>query len=116
MATRRTHRHSHETPEHEEQTQTRGTLQEESSLSAEGEANGAAGTSEEVRVSPTGSNKAPAMERAEALADRLGERISHYASVFGFKILQFAARAKEEAEDIWAEAQNIRRGNPPPQD
>ena len=113
MATRRTHRHSHETPEQEEQT--RATLQEEASHSAEGEANGAAGTSEEVRVSPAGSNKAPAMERAEALADRLGEQISHYASVFGFKILQFAARAKEEAEDIWAEAQNIRRGNPPGQ-
>jgi hypothetical protein len=51
------------------------------------------------------------MQRAEVLADRLAERIGHYASIFGFKLMQFAARAKEEAEDIWAEAQSIRRGN-----
>jgi hypothetical protein len=54
------------------------------------------------------------MERAEELADRLGERISHYASLVGFKLMQFAARAREEAEDIWAEAQSLRRGEQPP--
>jgi hypothetical protein len=50
----------------------------------------------------------PVMERAEELADRLAERLSHFAGIFGFKLMQFAARAREEAEDIWAEAQHIR--------
>jgi hypothetical protein len=55
------------------------------------------------------------MARAEEMADRLGERLSHYASVIGFKIMQWAARAREEVEDIWAEAQSIRRGGKPPE-
>jgi hypothetical protein len=49
------------------------------------------------------------MRRAEEMADRIGERIGHYASVAGLGILRFAARAREEIEDIWAEAQHIRR-------
>jgi hypothetical protein len=112
MATRRTHRHSHET-EREERPETHPSAQEE--LSSSEEANGAAGTSQEVRVSPTPPEKEPVMQRAEAMADRLGERITHYAALIGFKIMQFAARAREEAEDIWAEAQSIRRGKQPPQ-
>jgi hypothetical protein len=54
------------------------------------------------------------MRRAEELADRLGERFRHYASLVGTKLLQFAARVREEAEDIWEEAQSIRRGEHPP--
>jgi hypothetical protein len=52
----------------------------------------------------------PTMQRAEELVDRLAERVSHYASVVGHKLAWLAARAREEAEDIWAEAQAIRRG------
>jgi hypothetical protein len=55
------------------------------------------------------------MQRAEELADRLGERVSHYASLLGHKLMQFAARVREEAEDIWHEAQSIRRGERPPE-
>jgi hypothetical protein len=50
------------------------------------------------------------MQRAEEVVDHLGERIGHYATVLGHGFLWLAARAREEAEDIWAEAQNIRRG------
>jgi hypothetical protein len=53
------------------------------------------------------------LRRAEELADYLGERIGHYASLVSFKLLQWAARAREEIEDIWAEAQSIRRGENP---
>jgi hypothetical protein len=53
------------------------------------------------------------MERAEEMVDRIAERVSHYTSVWGRKLLRFAARAREEAEDIWAEAQSIRRGETP---
>jgi hypothetical protein len=49
-----------------------------------------------------------AMERAEEMADRLGEQVGHYVSVLGHGMLKWFARAREEAEDIWAEAQALR--------
>jgi hypothetical protein len=48
------------------------------------------------------------MQRAEEMVDRLGEQVGQYVSAFGHNILKWAARAREEAEDIWAEAQAIR--------
>ena len=53
------------------------------------------------------------LRRAEEMVDRMGEQIGHYATVLGREFLKWAARAREEAEDIWAEAQQIRRGGPP---
>jgi hypothetical protein len=52
----------------------------------------------------------PTVRRAEEMVDRMAERVGHYASVLGHKVLWLAARAREEAEDIWAEAQAVRRG------
>ncbi len=49
-------------------------------------------------------------ERAEVVVDRLGERVGQWLSVAGYQLRKAAARAREEAEDIWAEAQAIRRG------
>ncbi len=51
----------------------------------------------------------PATMRAEELVDRLGERIGYFASLLNQRARSAAARAREEAEDIWAEAQSIRR-------
>jgi hypothetical protein len=48
-------------------------------------------------------------ERAEEIVDHLAERLSYYTSTWGRSLLRLAARAREEAEDIWAEAQAIRR-------
>jgi hypothetical protein len=48
------------------------------------------------------------MQRAEQLADQLGERVGQYVAAFGHNVLKWVARAREEAEDIWAEAQAIR--------
>ncbi len=50
-----------------------------------------------------------AMIRAEELVDRLGERVGYFASLLNQRARWAAARAREEAEDIWAEAQSIRR-------
>src|SRR5437764_11326792 len=52
----------------------------------------------------------PSMQRAEEMVDRWGERVGYYATVAGHQLLRLAARAREEVEDIWAEAQSIRRG------
>ena len=56
------------------------------------------------------SSQSPTMHRAEEMVDHLAERVGHYAGVVGQKLMWFFARAREEAEDIWAEAQAIRRG------
>jgi hypothetical protein len=50
------------------------------------------------------------MDRAEEMVDRIAERVAQFTSVWGRKLLKLGARAREEAEDMWAEAQNIRRG------
>lgn len=60
-----------------------------------------------------------AFERAEQVADRWAEQLSQWAFALGHNLLKYAARAREEAEDIWAEAQAIRQGQwpvePPPE-
>jgi hypothetical protein len=43
------------------------------------------------------------VDRAEELIEEWGTKVGRWLS-------QTAARAKEEAEDIWAEAQSIRHG------
>jgi hypothetical protein len=43
-------------------------------------------------------------ERAEEMMEKVGERVGDWAS-------RALARAREEAEDIWAEAQAVRRGD-----
>lgn len=51
----------------------------------------------------------PATERAEELVDRLLQEAGQLLSVAALKLLKGASLAREEAEDIWAEAQNLRR-------
>jgi pyruvate/2-oxoglutarate dehydrogenase complex dihydrolipoamide acyltransferase (E2) component len=51
----------------------------------------------------------PAIERAEELVDRLLQEAGHLLSVAALNLLKGASLAREEAEDIWAEAQNLRR-------
>jgi len=47
--------------------------------------------------------------RAEQMVDQLAEKVAHLTSVLGRKILWLGIRLREEAEDIWEEAQSIRR-------
>ncbi len=51
----------------------------------------------------------PATQRAEEIVDRVGERVGFFASSMAQRIRVATARAREEAEDMWAEAQSIRR-------
>ena len=51
---------------------------------------------------------AETMQRAEEMVDRLADNIGSYARRIGHQVLRLAARAREEAEDIWAEADSIR--------
>jgi hypothetical protein len=51
-----------------------------------------------------------ATERAEQLLDGMGESVGRFAAMAGWRIRKAAALAREEAEDIWAEAQQVRSG------
>jgi len=53
-----------------------------------------------------------ATERAEEVFDDVGQRVGQFALIAGQYLRQFAARAREEAEDIWVEAQNVRGKKP----
>lgn len=56
-------------------------------------------------------NPPPAMERAEYLVDQLGTRLGQWTGTAGDRLQRLWARAREEGEDIWAEAQDIRHRN-----
>jgi hypothetical protein len=49
----------------------------------------------------------PVEERAEEIVERVSEQVAQFAR-------RLVARAREEVEDIVAEAQTIRRGQRPP--
>ncbi len=53
----------------------------------------------------------PAMEKAEALVESMGQRLGPFRTLLGLQIQKAGARVREEAEDMWAEAQNIRSGS-----
>jgi len=50
----------------------------------------------------------PNVDRAEEVVSRLEDTVGAYAIVIGRRLQRLAARAREEAEDIWAEAQHLR--------
>jgi hypothetical protein len=56
------------------------------------------------------------VRRAEELVDRVVGQVGHYAGVAGHKVLGLVARARAEAQAIWAEAQARRRGERPAAD
>jgi hypothetical protein len=56
----------------------------------------------------------PATVRAENAIDQAGERVGQFAALLGRRLHVFAARAREEAEDIWAEAQSRRHTDEQP--
>ena len=53
----------------------------------------------------------PATERAEASLDRAGEQIGLFAANFSHRVRRTVALVREEAEDVLAEAQSLRRKN-----
>jgi hypothetical protein len=57
--------------------------------------------------------KSAHVERAEEIVDRVASKVAEKTSVWGRKLLRLASRVKESAQDFWAEAQSIRRGDQP---
>ena len=52
-----------------------------------------------------------AMEKADELVGRLEQRIGHFTTLISFQVQKATALIREEAEDMWAEAQSIRHQN-----
>ena len=50
-------------------------------------------------------------ERADEVAERFASQVAAVTAALGRGFLRFTSRVREEAEDIWAEAQDIRRGD-----
>ncbi len=55
----------------------------------------------------------PATVRAEETLDQVGERLGAFAATVGHRVRKATALAREEAEDIWAEAQSLRHKDVP---
>jgi pyruvate/2-oxoglutarate dehydrogenase complex dihydrolipoamide acyltransferase (E2) component len=53
----------------------------------------------------------PARERADEMLNRAGWAAGMVVSMVGVRLARIAAFAREEAEDLWAEAQSMRRQN-----
>jgi hypothetical protein len=51
--------------------------------------------------------------RAEELVDHLAEKAASLTSAGGRKVLWFMSRAREVAEDFWADVQDFRNGKNP---
>jgi hypothetical protein len=51
------------------------------------------------------------VDRADEVVDRIAERVSTFTARLGGGFLRVLSRMREEAEDIWGEAQSIRRGD-----
>lgn len=47
------------------------------------------------------------MARAEEMVDSMGQAIAGFASRISLEVMRGVALAREEAEDIWAEAQSL---------
>jgi hypothetical protein len=86
---------------------------EPASAEAQTPANGVAANSAPTCGSVPEAAQRPALKRAEALADRLALQFGVVSTVVTESLKRFVARAREEAEDLWAEAQHIRKGIKP---
>jgi hypothetical protein len=51
------------------------------------------------------------VDRADQLVERAAEKVASLTLRCGRGILRLLSRVREEAEDIWAEAQSIRHGD-----
>ena len=74
----------------------------------EGTASRPSGEPTEAGPEPAGTSEPSATRRAEEMLDSMGEQLGQLASLAGPRVRKLAELAREEAEDIWAEAQYLR--------
>jgi len=70
-----------------------------------------AGTHQEgEQAAQTAQPDQPAMERADHVVDEMGQRMGLIAAIVSLQTRKITARVREDAEDMWAEIQQIRNG------
>ena len=57
---------------------------------------------------PSGEQHPPTIEKAEEMVDTMGQRFSLIGAIVGLQSQRMGARIREQFEDMWAEAQQIR--------
>lgn len=62
-----------------------------------------------LTTSAVAETERPATERAEESLNRAGEQLGLFAATFSHRVRRSVALAREEAEDVLAEAQSLRR-------
>jgi len=67
-----------------------------------------------VDESPQVAANSPDTARAEELLGQMTDQVGTWSSKLSFQFLKGVARVREEAEDIWAEAQSLHRTGRPP--
>ena len=77
-----------------------------------GEQPKATASAPKAATSDSSAGEQSATARAEEVFDDAGQRVGQFALIAGQYLRQFTARAREEAEDIWVEAQNVRGKKP----
>lgn len=78
-----------------------------------GKTDGEAQPKAEAGNAASANGQSDTMKRAEVLADRLALKVGVAATVVTEGLKRFFARVREEAEDVWAEAQHVRKGTKP---
>jgi hypothetical protein len=78
---------------------------------ANGTAHAAGPSAASPQAEPTAAQPRDRMERAEEIVDRVSSWVGNMTSLWGKRLIRAGSRIREEAEDFWAEAQNIRRGD-----
>lgn len=78
-------------------------------------ANGRNGTAAECAKTEAAGADAQAqdpshLDRVEAIMDDVGKKVGEFTSKLGVHLFRLVAHSREAAEDCWAEAQSIRRG------
>jgi hypothetical protein len=54
------------------------------------------------------------VDRAQEVADQIGKKVAELTINWALKLARAGAVIRESVEDVWAEAQSIRRGKPKP--
>jgi hypothetical protein len=73
---------------------------------------GAAGN-EQQAAAGDGHDDRSGLEQAEVIVDNLADKVASLVGVWGRKFLRLTSRARESAQDFWAEVQDFRQGKKP---
>ena len=72
---------------------------------------GSPATRDQVNAeSPAAAGNTSNVNRAEELANQFGKKVADFTLSLGGKLVRAGAVVREAVEDVWAEAQSIRRG------